>query len=430
MGRWVRLCALMLVGWWCVASLTAQTPADVFNVKTFGARGDNTGDDGPAITAALAAAAPSAGTVYFPPGTYPLANPIKPAADVTLLGAGNQAAFLTPSKLGTYGNRGLIEVRADRVQIRDLGFVGAGAGYQGVTLLGVKDVKVDHCWFDGDFWWSVFVGSSSRGVRITSVISEGTRGAHNIELNDSSYCEISDCHLKNSKANGIEVYQRTAGESVGSRIIRNDIERPANAGVALLGDRQTVVAKNTIRDAVGNGVRGIYSEVLGPNYPSLGVIVADNTFVGNGVASGQHGLSLAPGTVAWTVQGNSIKTSGNCGVYLGGIAHTVVGNTVSENQGHGIYIGAGSGNVVSDNVALDNSVIGAGARDGIRISGTTGNTVTGNRSGSSGGAPLQGYGIMLLSNALNNTVAGNQGTGNKYASVVDLGSGNTLTGNR
>jgi hypothetical protein len=35
--------------------------------------------------------------------------------------------------VGTYGNRGLIEVRAPahRVQVRDLGFIGAGAGYQG-----------------------------------------------------------------------------------------------------------------------------------------------------------------------------------------------------------------------------------------------------------------------------------------------------------
>ena len=48
--------------------------APVFNVKTFGARGDNTGDDTDAIRAALAACRQAGGgTVYIPAGTYRVA---------------------------------------------------------------------------------------------------------------------------------------------------------------------------------------------------------------------------------------------------------------------------------------------------------------------------------------------------------------------
>src|SRR5579862_997249 len=408
MIRLVRTSVLVLLCLSC-ASLGLAQSADVFNVKSFGARGDGTGDDAPAISAALAAAAPVHGTVYFPPGTYALANPLTPAASVTLLGSSRRSSFLTLSRLGTFGNRGLIEVRApaDRVQIRDLGFVGAGSGYQAIAILGVQDTRVERCWFDGDFWWAVFVGSSSRGARIADIISEGTLGAHSVEINDSSYCEVADSHLKNSRSNGVEIYQRTAGECVGNRIVRNNIDTAQYSGVALIGDRQSIVADNTIHDSGGNAIRGLYSEVLGSGYPSTAAVISGNVLVGNGIVGGEHGISLPPGTVAWTVKGNSVTASGNCGIYVAGIAHTLSGNTVFGNQGHGIYASGGSGHVISSNVVVDNSVVWPGARDGIRVDTTTGATITGNRTGSSGATAQQGYGILLLSNAINNILTGN-----------------------
>ena len=134
--------------------------------------------------------------------------------------------------------------------------------------------------------------------------------------------------------------------------------------------------------------------------------------------------------MAWTVEATRSGLPATAGFISAASRTRWQATRCPKQQGHGIYIGAGSGHVVTDNVAVDNSVVGAGARDGIRISATSGNTVTGNRTGSTGATALQGYGILLLSNALNNTLTGNQTAGNKYAGLVDLGSGNTLTGNR
>ena len=417
---------LVLVCLGC-ASWSIAESTDVFNVKNYGAKGDGKGDDAPKIAKAIAAAAPSGGTVYFPPGTYALANPLAPPANVTLLGSGRRSSFLTVSKLGTFGNRGLIEVResADRVQIRDLGFVGAGSGYQAIAILGAEDVRVERCWFDADFWWAVFIGSSARAARISDVISEGTLGAHSVEINDSSYCEIADSHLKNSRSNGVEIYQRTAGECVGNRIVRNNIDGAQNSGVALIGDRQSIVSDNTIHESGGNAIRGLYSEVLGSGFPSSNAVISGNVLVGNGGVGGEHGIAMPPGTVGWTVR--EFGESGSC-VSLPA-ARCVRAAPCSRTRARHLRQ-RGSGHVIASNIVVDNAVSWPGARDGIRVDTTSGATIIGNRTGNTGASTQQGYGILLLANAINNILTGNLTLGNMYAGLATLGTGNTLTGNR
>ena len=126
-----------------------------------------------------------------------------------------------------------------------------------------------------------------------------------------------------------------------------------------------------------------------------------------------------PGTVAWTVEGNTV---GPPQLRISAAQHAVEQHF--DNQ-HGIHRRRRR-HVVTDNVAVDNSVVGVGARDGIRISGTSGNTVTGNRTGSTGTA-LQGYGILLLERAEQHL--DRQSTTGTNAGLV-IRTGNTLTGNR
>src|SRR4051812_11490106 len=52
-------------------TICAQSSRVFYNVREFGAKGDSVSIDGPAIDAAIdAAAAKGGGTVYFPPGIY------------------------------------------------------------------------------------------------------------------------------------------------------------------------------------------------------------------------------------------------------------------------------------------------------------------------------------------------------------------------
>jgi hypothetical protein len=76
----------------------AWGPSDWLNVKTrFGARGNGVTDDTAAIQAAMNAAGPTGGTVYFPPGNYLVSSTLlwqPPAGGLT-----NQA-FYAPSLIG------------------------------------------------------------------------------------------------------------------------------------------------------------------------------------------------------------------------------------------------------------------------------------------------------------------------------------------
>src|SRR5207249_1259147 len=68
----------------------------VFNVRTYGAKGDGVSDDAPAILAAIAAVPGQGGIVYFPPGVYLLNSSvtIHARANLSLLGAGVSATRL------------------------------------------------------------------------------------------------------------------------------------------------------------------------------------------------------------------------------------------------------------------------------------------------------------------------------------------------
>src|ERR1019366_1010213 len=75
------------------------SPNDALNVKAFGAKGDGTTNDNAAFVAAIAAAdqgGRAGGSVYVPPGTYPIGNLSLPA-NVSMMGAGAASTLLGPT---------------------------------------------------------------------------------------------------------------------------------------------------------------------------------------------------------------------------------------------------------------------------------------------------------------------------------------------
>ena len=79
--RWAACCAVLAIAW---PLFPGQLRAGVFDVKTFGAKGDGKTPDRDAINKTIdAAAAAGGGTVYFPAGTY-LTGSIRLRSNLTL----------------------------------------------------------------------------------------------------------------------------------------------------------------------------------------------------------------------------------------------------------------------------------------------------------------------------------------------------------
>ncbi len=109
----------------------------MFDVTSYGAVGDGTTDDGPAVQAALDAAQPTGGVVYFPPGQYRIASPVS----VNMLGGGShlvvrgeagssELLLRTPQCIGVHNCDGV-------VAFEDLILVGTPVGEDCITGISV-----------------------------------------------------------------------------------------------------------------------------------------------------------------------------------------------------------------------------------------------------------------------------------------------------
>lgn len=185
-------------GVWYIRGDTGQQTArdSPLNVRAFGAVGDGSTDDAPAVNAALAALPAEGGAIYFPPGKYNLATQIAYAlsatiASVSILGAGQDASILYFPNAST----GFVinySQPSHSAHIRDLsvttGTTNAGNGIalvqtvalgkwaiSDITRVTVRgdDNVVTYYWTTGIFVWGV------SGVNIDSVYVTGdSTGGH------------------------------------------------------------------------------------------------------------------------------------------------------------------------------------------------------------------------------------------------------------
>lgn len=143
--KMLRSCPALLLGALMSLNLSMASPAEgsshsafpektigpglqsVFDVTDYGAVGNDTGNDGPAIQLAVDAAAVEGGVVFFPVGTYRVGSTITVPGGVTLEGVGWNANAI-PSDRGSF------------VHITQTGFVpirltGHGSGIRNVAIV-------------------------------------------------------------------------------------------------------------------------------------------------------------------------------------------------------------------------------------------------------------------------------------------------------
>jgi uncharacterized protein YkwD len=107
---------------------TPASPAGSLSVTTFGARGDGSANDAPAIQAAIDAAQPG-GAVYIAAGTYRLDNPlVVRRSGVTVWGAGATTVLQHGGHVGLQLGDGA--EMASGLQVRAIQFVGLPGSYR------------------------------------------------------------------------------------------------------------------------------------------------------------------------------------------------------------------------------------------------------------------------------------------------------------
>lgn len=155
-----------------------------FNVKAYGAVGDDTTDDTTAIQAAITAAEPTGGTIYLPPGSYKITaelvvnNGTTPSGMVRFLGAGGGDSPASVIRQATANTNG-IRSGANEYDtwFEHLLIKGPGGGSSGSGLYGnnrnihTLDVRVE------GFYYGLRIGPQSYYSRHFGTMAYNNAGA-------------------------------------------------------------------------------------------------------------------------------------------------------------------------------------------------------------------------------------------------------------
>ncbi len=350
----VALVALVAAGLAVAAPSCAPPPE--YNVQSYGAKGDGVTNDGPAIQAAIDAAAPSHGTVFFPPGIYQLVLPAaerKAAVTVktgeTLHGPG---AVLRTNTVGRSQYDALLGIGdsstpAPGVTLEDLTFDGQehdpAIGYEwtmgvnvfpGTTDLHITGTHTRYLAGDGISAGEITPGAGVARVTVDHNEAVGDSGQAFAFTDTAGTISITDNSVHDNMQVGGNGQNTTEAiwalnDTTNVTIARNTVTSWGN--VFIIGS-SGVLDSNTVTAAPGAGNLGTMMNVAGN-----GVLAENNTIDANGATQikgvvVENPFSSSPSDGV-TIRNNTIKrfSGTNDGILLvTATTHlTVDGNTVN-----------------------------------------------------------------------------------------------------
>ena len=405
-------------------STTARTLAARFaervDVKDFGATGNGWTDDTPAIKAAFAYAVASAGSVYFPPGSYVISSTITavPVSGLKIYGDNCLTTNLLPTSLTT----DLFDLTSG--SLTPIEICGLSVEYSGTSIAGTIFNFPTNC----------------GGLNFHDVITIGGWNVLTLgggTLSQSLY--VDRCTFDNFLNNGLTIQIGSGGLLFVSRLIMNCSGANAN-GIGINCTSGQSITFDTIQ------MQGMYTPFS--FIASSGNFITDCTFTncyGDNAARGR----TAPGGDGWTIEAGGgpvrrfLLTNCWAGSNLGngftfvGVDKMMLSNCISiANQQGGFFFGANCTNFQMNNCsAVANSYTNHGAYNGISIIAPCANfVIQGCRCGVSSDFPVasQGYGIAIGAGSPSSNeyiVTANLLGGNSAAGLVNGGTGSFLVGN-
>ncbi|OQA81614.1 MAG: Pectate lyase superfamily protein [Lentisphaerae bacterium ADurb.Bin242] len=306
---WKKTCLALFV-----LSLGVLHAADDFNVKNFGASGDGTADDAPAIQKAIDAALTNGGAVYFPAGRYRLKSTLTIAGSLTsdsinwltlrgdgggskLLGDGIEyilAGRANPDTKSLYMNGARIEnltfssydfknrcsgIDASfmlRMYITSCNFIRLNSGIASVRERAKPEerhsiwiVRIADCIFSRNSDWPINIRRAFDLVIQNNVIEHGNGGIQIGFEEDAADAACNTLRIENNVIEGLNASGKAAVRLrcvVGGRIVGNYFEANPGGDVEIMPKkggwtRGFVIASNTFQPTKKQQDTGIYGPI-------------------------------------------------------------------------------------------------------------------------------------------------------------------------
>lgn len=363
----------------------AQSGGKVFNVKEFGATGDGVSDDTAAIQKAINAA-PDRSTIYFPAGTYDVANFfVKNRSALSFMGDERKSVI----RQKTGAARIATFERSSDIIITKLAFDANGIhAYGGVVFYMANGVVIEN---------NSFIDSAPKhnraGDHYSFVFGKGAEPSRNVKIvnNTIEHLQLEVDHSRNVVIEGNTVKSSIGTSSIGIFTVGHDaiaedylikantIIDPPKGGFHVVTDpptsrncvfrRITIEGNRLIRTSTAG--YGIRLGTLDNSKPASGNLFEDITVKGN--------LIRIEATAPASQQLIFANTSRAAGILFNRL--TVTGNTIEYeargNNGFAIDLRRIQNSVVADNTVK-------GVANGIALSGELlGNEIRNNAVGAS-----------------------------------------------
>ena len=370
----------------------------LFNVRSYGAKGEGSPSDFLRILAARDALnAAGGGVLLFPRGTYAVYDTIELGSNTTVLGSGAGTVLEARVKDPSGPCFNMLSVRkANNVCVRDLVLDGnaarttapaEGEENLGCGLLGfpVREARIGLSIRD------VVIRNHHRaGIRIA-----GAPGGDDAGTVTPNEVEVIGCRIDDCGSRGVMLSRATRG-----RIVGNVITSCTQAGIQLTVSRGVVIDGNTVQKIIRRDNTNSGHGIAVAN--SFDYVIANNMASENArwgiVASGGIGLSPDDGVAMsqrYVVQNNICRGNAAGGITLDpsttdddgkptGLIHdsfaTVASNVCTANTGHGIQT------IHTGYVAVRGNICDGNDNDGIAIVSSryavvADNVLTGNHNG-------------------------------------------------
>ncbi|KKN29540.1 hypothetical protein LCGC14_0842980 [marine sediment metagenome] len=377
-------------------------PLGLLDIRHFGAVGDGSHDDAPAIQRAITAAGRGGRSygVFVPPGNYRLNSGLTISdRGVALIGVGEQSSFLAGSATGNMLTITNLDVLLDGLYFTVAPGVtrtaGAAVEVQNTGRPHLRDV-----WFNAQFW-ALYLNSTNdvhaRSMQFINTVANG----NDIRINGGNEITLTDLEMTSMAAGKIGIYILGDPASNGGEGIRID-----NFAV------------------ISGGLRGIHLD------PAPGNIQYVHISNGEIADQAEGGIYIGPpgGYTCRFITINSVNVM-NCGgsasvpaaIFASlGVEDVHLSDVVAFANGReGIRISSGNSSVVSCR-ALSNSTETTNTYDGILVGGGGASTTDGTRiSACSSRGASQRYGINLRPGAFGCIAVGNDTRGNGTGGVND-----------